>query len=99
MRALEAHLQRQLSSSREFFWHRLRIHAVSRFFPEDQSFSVLDVGAGAGLLGEFIDARFPRAAYHFIEPIESLEGKLVTRFGARFNQSGATDFRSFDRVV
>jgi SAM-dependent methyltransferase len=99
MRALEAHLQRQLSSSREFFWHRLRTHAVSRFFPENQPLSVLDVGAGAGLLGEFIDARFPRARYHFIEPIESLETKLVARFGAQCNQSGAPNFRNFDRVV
>jgi len=99
MKALEAHLQRQLESSQEFFWHRLRAHAVSTFLPKGQAFRILDIGAGAGMLGEFVRARFPLASYHFIEPIESLEKQLMVRFGADRNEKGAPDFWQFDRVV
>src|SRR5260370_14568522 len=98
MKALEVHLQHQLNCS-NFFWHRLRAHAVSIFFPGDRPFRVLDIGAGAGLLGEFIVNHYPQANYHFIEPIESLEEQLSVRFGPDRNAKSAADFRQFDRVA
>lgn len=98
MKALEVHLQHQLTCS-NFFWHRLRAHAVSIFFPADKPFQVLDIGAGAGLLGEFIVNHYPQASYHFIEPIASLEEGLSVRFGPDRNAKSAVDFRQFDRVV
>ncbi len=98
MKALEAHLQHQLTCS-NFFWHRLRAHAVSTFFPADRPFRVLDLGAGAGLLGEFIVNHYAQANYHFIEPIESLEEELSLRFGSDRNAKSAVDFREFDYLV
>ncbi|WNG35313.1 class I SAM-dependent methyltransferase [Archangium violaceum] len=82
---LEEHLQNQIEKSRDFFWHRLRWRAIARQLPKNEAFSLLDVGAGAGLLADYLSAEFPRASYHFIEPLESLTKHLSERYGARAN--------------
>src|ERR671918_410066 len=93
MDPLEAQLQRQLEQSRDFFWHRLRWRAVSGFLPGDGTFQLLDVGAGAGLIGEYLRRDRPRARYRFIEPIDSLRNHLEQRFGvdARADDVGSLE--------
>jgi SAM-dependent methyltransferase len=60
---------------------------------------VVDVGAGAGLFGEYLRSKMPLARYHFVEPLGSLERSLESRFGAERNARGAPDFGRFDAVV
>jgi hypothetical protein len=91
MEALEDHLLAQIEHSRNFFWHRLRWRALLFHLPRDRSFTVVDVGAGAGLLGDQLSRLLPAARYGFVEPIESLERRLVDRFGT------AANFRERDR--
>lgn len=90
--ALEGHLRRQFEHSRRFFWHRLRWKAVRGYVPADGPLRLIDVGAGAGLLGEYVTKDRPNVAYEFAEPIESLRTDLRQRFG---EQADATDRASF----
>jgi SAM-dependent methyltransferase len=85
MHGLEAHLQRQIERSRNLFWHRLRWRVVSEYLPRDESSQVVDVGAGAGLLGSFLARYRPRWRYRFVEPIDSLERYLENRHGVEAN--------------
>jgi hypothetical protein len=82
--ALEHHLVHQIEHGREFFWHRLRWDVVSRYLP-DGSFTLVDVGAGVGLIGEFLRERRPAATYRFVEPIPFLEEQLEQRYGPAAN--------------
>jgi hypothetical protein len=45
------------------------------------SFALVDVGAGAGLLGQFLAKDRPLAAYAFVEPIDSLREFLRGQYG------------------
>ena len=87
LEGLERHLAHQLEHGREFFWHRLRWAAVSRYLPEG-TFTLVDVGAGAGLVGELLREQRPAAAYRFVEPIPFLEEDLDRRYGAAANARG-----------
>lgn len=84
MDGLERHLAHQLEHGREFFWHRLRWAVVSAYLPS-QSFTLVDVGAGIGLVGEFLRLERPSATYRFVEPIPFLEEQLEQRYGAGAN--------------
>jgi hypothetical protein len=79
--ALEAHLRRQIEHSSRFFWHRLRWRVVRSYLPEDRPFDLVDVGAGAGLLGAFLERDRAQATYRFVEPIDSLRQYLRERYG------------------
>jgi hypothetical protein len=83
--SLETHLNAQGDQFAEFFWHRLRWRAVSDYLPKDRRFSLVDIGAGAGHFGTFLERTYPMAEYHFVEPISSLESQLEVRFGAARN--------------
>jgi hypothetical protein len=85
---LESHLQRQLTHSRDFFWHKVRWRAVRSLLPVDEPFTLLDVGAGAGLLGEYLQRDRPRATYRFVEPLESLTEHLTATFGPGADWNG-----------
>ena len=78
---LEVHLQRQVEHSERFFWHRLRWRAIREYLPNDAHFEVVDVGAGAGLLGVYLRRDRPLATYRFIEPIDSLGSMLRSVHG------------------
>lgn len=82
MEALEDHLQHQIEHSRNFFWHRLRWRAIARQLPRDRPFEVVDVGAGAGLLGMFLQREFPLATYRFVEPLDTLVHHLIQTYGS-----------------
>jgi len=92
MEALEAHLRRQIEHSRRFFWQRLRWRAVRNYLPADSAFDLVDVGAGAGLLGDFLARDRPRATYEFVEPIESLRQFLRERYGDQADAADQSDF-------
>jgi 2-polyprenyl-3-methyl-5-hydroxy-6-metoxy-1,4-benzoquinol methylase len=87
--ALEEHLTPQVERSRDFFWHRLRWRAVRRYIPIDRPATLVDVGAGAGLLGDYLRAERPATTYRYVEPIESLERALEQRFGPSANARAA----------
>ena len=79
---LEAHLERQIEESQDFFWHRLRWDAVASRLPRGDGFELVDVGAGIGLVGDFLRTERPLAGYRYEEPIAALQEHLAERFGA-----------------
>ena len=95
MSSLEAHLRRQVDHSRDFFWHRLRWRAVASHLPRSVPFQLLDIGAGAGLLGVFLNRDFPLATYRFVEPIDSLQRQLESTYGVSGN---ATTLMSYENI-
>jgi 2-polyprenyl-3-methyl-5-hydroxy-6-metoxy-1,4-benzoquinol methylase len=72
---------------------------VARWLPATRPFQLLDVGAGAGILGEFLKRHRPGATYRFIEPIESLRNHLEGRFGAEANAQRLSSYESMDVVT
>jgi 2-polyprenyl-3-methyl-5-hydroxy-6-metoxy-1,4-benzoquinol methylase len=89
MSTLEHHMRHQLEHAQSFFWHRLRWRAVASYLPEHQDFTLLDFGAGTGVLGEFLARERPRATYRFVEPMDFLEAHLEQRWGAAANARDA----------
>jgi hypothetical protein len=97
--SLEAHLRRQIEHSRNFFWHRLRWRAVAAQLPAARDFRLVDVGAGAGLLGVFLQQDFPLATYLFVEPIESLQQYLEAAYGIRANAARLPSLNGVEYVA
>jgi len=97
--ALESHLHRQIDRSERFFWHRLRWRVVREYLPSNTSFELVDVGAGAGLLGRFLKQDRPLATYRFIEPIASLRDKLRGLYGESADAASDADFSSVRYVT
>ncbi len=89
--ALETHLLHQIEHSRRFFWHRLRWRAVRGYLP-DEPFELVDVGAGAGLLGTFMARDRPHGTYRFVEPIDSLRQFLRVRYGEDADAGDETEY-------
>ena len=81
------------------FWHRLRWHAVATMLPRGGPFDLVDVGAGAGFAGEYLQRDFPAARYFFVEPLRSLEERLEQRFGVERNLGGTAAFRGVRAVL
>jgi hypothetical protein len=92
MDPLEAHLQRQIEHSRDFFWHRVRWKAVAGEL-DGGPFVLTDVGAGIGLVGDYLAAEHPRSTYRFAEPLDSLVSELESRFGAAANANAEDSYR------
>ena len=97
--SLESHLVRQIEHSREFFWHRLRWRAVRFHLPSAGPFELLDVGAGAGMLGEYLRRDLPGGCYRFVEPIASLERHLETTYGVDSNLGECASYESIQYVT
>lgn len=98
MASLEHHLQHQLEHAQSFFWHRLRWHVVGQYLPADRPLVLVDVGAGTGLLGEFLEDARPNVTYRFIEPIDSLNARLQERFGPAANARTVEEVDTADVV-
>jgi hypothetical protein len=96
---LESHLLRQIENSRDFFWHRVRWRVLLDYLPADRPFEILDVGAGAGLLGDFLARRLPLARYRFIEPLEAVSEYLDKTYGPESNLAGADHFDGIEFVT
>jgi Methyltransferase domain len=65
----------------ETYWHRVRFELVAREARRRRLCRVADIGAGAGLLGDWLAVDRPELAYTFSEPSEVLRRSLVARFG------------------
>jgi SAM-dependent methyltransferase len=91
--ALETHLHAQAEDGRRFFWHRLRWHALRGWLPRQQPFTLVDVGAGAGFLHDYLRADFPLARYRFVEPLPGLRQALRERAGAGADWAERDDYR------
>lgn len=96
--SLEAHLLDQVDGATGFFWHRLRWRFVEANLPEGP-FTLLDVGAGSGVTGEFLSRARPDAEYVFDEPIESLRTRLRARYGSDHDLHQAAGILAVDVVV
>jgi hypothetical protein len=99
MTSLERHLLHQVNHSASFFWHRVRFRAVASFLPRERPFRLLDIGAGAGFLGDFLRQEYTRATYFFTEPLEALEQALEQRFGAAANARTRGTYADIDYVT
>jgi hypothetical protein len=99
MDGLQSHLTDQIERSKGFFWHRLRWKAVSENLPRGRPFRLLDIGAGAGLIGEFLRRDFPDSQYMFIEPLEQLENHLESVHGPRANAAKLTSYDGVDVIT
>lgn len=99
--SLEHHLHRQVTRSRDFFWHRVRWQAAKTQFPVDRHFTVVDVGAGVGLFGDYLEAEYPAGAFTYLytEPLQGLESSLQERFGAENNVKDADFWEGADIVT
>lgn len=69
------------------------------YLPRGVPFTLVDVGAGAGLCGEFLARDRPNATYEFIEPIDSLRHSLRNRYGARADAGDKADFGTSEFVT
>jgi SAM-dependent methyltransferase len=69
-------------AARATYWHRVRFELVGREATALGATGVLDVGAGAGLLGGWVAAHRPELEYRFEETSPVLRDHLVARFGA-----------------
>jgi SAM-dependent methyltransferase len=99
MDPLEAHLRHQIARSSGFFWHRIRWRAVSEYLPRGRPFTLVDVGAGAGLLGGYLRKDFPNATYRFVERIPTLQRHLEAVYGREANAQGDPSFDDADVVT
>lgn len=66
----------------ETFWHRVRFQLVGRTAARVHAHTVLDVGAGSGLLGDWLAQHSPAITYRFEEASPVLDAALADRFGA-----------------
>jgi len=97
--ALENHVQRQIEHSRMFFWHRVRWSAVAGYLPEDRDFTLVDVGAGAGLLGAFMARDRPRGRNMFVETLPALERHLESEYGLASNAGRGDSYATAEFVA
>ncbi|MCX6386197.1 MAG: hypothetical protein NTV40_06140 [Solirubrobacterales bacterium] len=96
---LAHHLEVQVDNSSDFFWHRVRWKAVQANLPAPPEFGLVDVGAGVGLLGDYLAKDYPLARYEFVEPIETLEERLESQWGKAANVRESTFFEGADVVT
>jgi SAM-dependent methyltransferase len=66
----------------ETFWHRVRFELVGKIADGMRASRVLDIGAGAGLLGDWLLTHRPVTEYRYEETSDALDADLERRFGA-----------------
>ncbi len=78
-------LERQQLESRRAaqatYWHRIRFGLVAADADRLGLDRIVDFGAGAGLLGEWLTVERPSVGYAFTEPSAVLRAELLARFG------------------
>ena len=77
----------------ETFWHWVRFDLLARVVAQRGSAEVLDLGAGAGGLGDWTRRERPQLRYRFEELSPRLDALLAERFGnaARFPTDSAIE--------
>jgi hypothetical protein len=87
-------LERQQLDSRRAakatYWHRIRFGLVAAETERLGLDRIVDLGAGAGLLGDWLAVERPTLGYAFSEPSAVLRDGLLARFGAE-HEVGADD--------
>jgi hypothetical protein len=66
----------------ETFWHRVRFELVGRVADEVRASRVVDIGAGSGLLGEWLLTNRAATEYRYEETSAALDADLARRFRA-----------------
>jgi hypothetical protein len=69
-------------AARATYWHRTRFELIAREAERHGATGLLDIGAGAGLLGSWVAAHRPELMYRFEETSAVLREHLVARFGS-----------------
>lgn len=71
------------------FWHWVRFELVTDVVARRHADTVLDIGAGSGMLGDWMATAAPATAYRFEELSPVLDAALVEHFGtdARHDES------------
>lgn len=77
-----------------FFWNRIRWNIVRSHFPAQGE--LLDIGAGAGILGHYIQNECENIQYYYAEPIPSLHSHLTNIFGLEKSVALENDLTCFD---
>lgn len=80
------------------FWHRVRFELVARHVARVGATRLLDIGAGSGLLGDWMLANRPGVAYRFEELSPLLDEQLTHRFGTE-RRSDPTEVVTADTLV
>ena len=63
------------------FWHWVRFDIVAETARRRRASRVLDIGAGSGMLGDWMITRLPEVSYQFEELSPVLDAALATHFG------------------
>jgi SAM-dependent methyltransferase len=79
---LERQQMKVTAPDAETFWHRVRFDLVGRLADRTRASRVLDIGAGSGLLGAWLESHQPVLEYRYEETSPALEAALEERFGA-----------------
>jgi hypothetical protein len=95
---LEAQQLGQLEMVDPSFWHEVRASLVTAQVPAGAQATLLDVGAGGGLLGGIVRRDRPRVTYRFVEPIDSIaqQLELVHGKGSRIHDLAAEPLDEVD---
>ena len=64
------------------FWHWVRFDIVVAAAERRRATTVVDVGAGSGMLGDYLRIHHPHLTYRFDELSPALDRKLAAHFGA-----------------
>ncbi len=64
------------------FWHWVRFDVVAEVARENQASQVVDIGAGSGMLGDWMATHLGDVTYRFEELSPTLDAALVEHFGA-----------------
>jgi SAM-dependent methyltransferase len=68
-------------ASRHTFWHWVRFDVVANVSTRAGLDTVVDIGAGSGMLGDWLGERHPGIEYRFQELSPTLDAALADQFG------------------
>ncbi len=80
------------------FWHWVRFDLVAETANAQHAVQVLDIGAGSGMLGDWMATNVPGVRYRFEELSPVLDAALATHFGSEARHDPAETI-SADTVV
>lgn len=82
MTLLEHQQQQLIDPAAHTFWHRVRFDLVASAARQIHATTVLDIGAGSGMLGDYLESSQPDLTYRFDELSPLLDRQLGAHFGA-----------------
>lgn len=92
--------QRNLSSRGVTWWHRRRFQELERFIESNpQIRRCVDIGAGSGLLGDYLRERLPDIEYLWSESSEILSALLTQKFPTSSRVTNLSQFSTSDVIA